>query len=319
MTRGRRQLVQSLIQHMHELALSRLRAAKLETSEKILLKKRAHCALRAKTPFPTMAGATGRIDDFTGNEQAYVRYLEAEVARLRQQQQHPGVLDHSTTAQSENHLHLSSARIRWRPSDGVRQRHGLEIRHWKPGTRKPQSSTPAWKRHAEVLVKKTPPAREWWSTLREQGIYEVMRDGTAIAFLLGDETSPPAPRRGALEQDMSDAGYALLNHVACYARGARQRQMTASIAVRLANFQQILVLSACAVLRAIATPRIPEERILYIVKICLGDVSDDYCIRMLNTAVFINRLVDVLNAHGWDGRAGELLLWCQSSPLRFNR
>ena len=86
--------------------------------------------------------------------------------------------------------------------------------------------------------------------------------------------------------------------------------MTASIAVTIANFQRILVLSACAVLRAIATPRIPEERILYIVKICLGYVSDDYCIRMLNTAVFINRLVDVLNVHGWDGRADELLLWC---------
>lgn len=263
-----------------------------------------------------MACVTKRIDEFRGNEQAYVRYLEGEVARLRQQQQVES-LDHSSAAQTESLLQLSSARVRWRPGQGVRQPDGLEIRHWKPNAKKQKSSCPAWKRHAEGLVKRTPVAREWWSSLREQGIYEVMCSGAAIAFLLGDETSPPSAQRGTLERSISNDGSALLRHIACYARGANQRQMTASIAVRLANFQQILVLSACAVLRSIATPKISEERILGIVKICLGDVSDDYCIRMLNTAVFINRLVDVLNAHGWDGRAGELLLWCQSSSPRY--
>lgn len=306
---------------MHGLALSPPEAARPKPSRKLLLKK---CTLRAPggSTIPTMACVTKRIDDFRGNEQAYVKYLEEEVAHLRQQQQQQHQLEtlgHSRAAQNESLVQLSSARARWRPGERAQQPDDLEIRHWKPRTIRPKSSRPAWKRHAETLVKKTPLACEWWSSLSEQGIYEVMYSGAAIAFLLDDETNPPSAQCGPLDRSILDDDSALLRHITSYARGARQRQLTASIAVRLANFQQILVLSACAVLRSIATPRLPEERILGIVKICLGDVSDDYCIRMLNTAVFINRLVDVLNAHGWDGRAGELLLWCQSSPPRFNK
>lgn len=259
-----------------------------------------------------MACAKERIDGFRGNEQAYVTYLEGEVTSLRRQQQQLGAPDHGRVTQNEGLLQLNSARVRWRPDEVLEQPDALEIRQWEPKAKRQKASIPPWKRHADGLVKRTPLAIEWWSSLQKQGIDKVMCNGMAIVFLLCDETSLPSAEGAILERSISDDGLALLRHVAHYARGANQRQVTASIAVRLANFQQILVLSTCAVLRSIAVPKIPEEKMLGVVKICLGDVSDDYCVRMLDTAIFINRLVDVLNAHGWDGRAAELLLWCRS-------
>jgi len=259
-----------------------------------------------------MTGLMERIDDFRGNEQEYVTYLEREVARLRRQELVQA--DHGEVIQNEGPLQLSSARVRWRPDEELRCPDDLEARHGYRPAKRPKPSTPAWKRHADGLVRKTPLALEWWSSLRKQGIYDVMCNGMAVAFLLGDETSPPVARGAAVEQNLSNDGFALLQRIAKYAHDATQRHLTASVAVRLANFQQILVLSTCVVLRSMARPSFPDEKLLDIVKICLGDVSDEYCFRMLDTAVFINRLVDVLNAHGWDGRAAELLLWCQSEP-----
>jgi hypothetical protein len=103
--------------HMHDLALSRPGAAKLETGRKIFLKN-AHDGTFDHAPFPAMACVTERIDGFRGNEQAYVTYLEGEVGRLRRQQQ-LGVLDHGRVTQNEGLLQLSSARDLMRCPDSL--------------------------------------------------------------------------------------------------------------------------------------------------------------------------------------------------------
>lgn len=244
-----------------------------------------------------MATTTERVDGFDGDEEQYIAYLEVEIKRLRQRS-------------DANKLSPIDEPI---PSSRTGSPLGSDGEPQHPPKRA-KSSSPAWRRHAEALVKKTPQAPEWWSALRSQGIYDVMRSGMAVAFLLGDESSPPTANGiGTIcEGNMMGDELALLRHIAHYAHAATRRRLTASVAIRLANFQHLLVLSTCAVIKSVARPSVPEGHILDIVKISLGDVSEQYCRRMLDTAVYVNRLVDLLNAHGWDGRAAELLLWCLS-------
>lgn len=83
--------------------------------------------------------------------------------------------------------------------------------------------------------------------------------------------------------------------------------------LRLANFQQLILLSSCAVLRQ--NHEIPLSDLLDIVRIVLRRTSDRYCNRILDTVVYLNTLVDTLNAHGWENRAAELLLLCKHTGI----
>ncbi|KAK5163027.1 uncharacterized protein LTR77_010961 [Saxophila tyrrhenica] len=224
---------------------------------------------------------TQRVDDFEGDDKRYIAYLEGEIRRLRQS---PNTEDNQLRPQ--------------------------------PSSKESPPTSPAWRRHADALIKRTPPALAWWSALRSEGIYDVMYDGVAVAFLLGERSTPATANHASTICDESMTGdeLALLRHVAHYAATATQRRLTASVATRLVNFQLVLVLSACAVIRAVAQPTVSEHHILGIVKICLGDISDQYCRRMMDTAVYVNKLIDLLNAHGWDGRGAELLLWWNRAP-----
>lgn len=251
-----------------------------------------------------------RVDGFKGNEQDYVAYLEREIFHLRSQQLSSSSNALSWMRQTEAHLGYSGRLS----NSSAPHSNMLALRTADHPAKRSKVSIPAWKRRAEALVKKTPLALDWWTSLRAEGIYEVMCNGTAVAYLLGDAQSPPIARGAIQRASMACDDLALLRHVAQHAEAAFRRRLTASVAIRLAHFQQILVLSSCAAIRSIASTSVPHEELLEIVKICIGEVSDAYCDRMLDTAVFINRLIDVLNAHGWEGRAAELLLWCKTPP-----
>lgn len=251
-----------------------------------------------------------RIDDFNGSEQEYVTYLEGEISRLRGLQR----LSRCTALPWTEQAQSSTVASRQKRNTELQQFDTSETRPCHHPAKRSKNSAPTWKKNSAQLLKRTPLAENWWSSLRSEGIYEVMCNGTAVAFLLGDNSNPPVAQGTVTKASVAGDDLALLRHVALHAQSASQRRLTASVAIRLANFQQILVLSSCAVIRSIARPSVPQERLLDIVKICLGNVSDDYCLRMLDTAVFINRLIDILNAHGWDGRAAELLLWCPNKP-----
>jgi hypothetical protein len=135
-----------------------------------------------------------------------------------------------------------------------------------------------------------------------------MQNGEAAAYLLDIQCREPTKvtnsTTGTINRDSL-----LLNQVATYANAVMTRESNASVAIMLANYQKFLVLSACAVLYA---TNISETHIFEIVRICTGLVSDDYCKRMLRIAVFLNEMIDSLNAKGWGNRASELLLICWS-------
>jgi hypothetical protein len=131
--------------------------------------------------------------------------------------------------------------------------------------------------------------------------------GAAAAFLLDEAHNMP---KLSVPNIRTSTDQALAQHLFSYAESALSRKTTASITLRLANFQQFLLLSACAVLRA---QKGLEPKVLCdIVRILTGSETDRHCRRMMDTAVYINELIDTLSACGWDDRAAVLILLCSS-------
>ncbi|KAK3669280.1 hypothetical protein LTR78_010854, partial [Recurvomyces mirabilis] len=169
-----------------------------------------------------------------------------------------------------------------------------------------------WLTNAKCLVGETPTAKHWDQVFHDKGLYDIMETGSALTYLL-DTT---------VERDMSAVGKSavprqgdVLSYVRHYAQATATRSMAASIALTLANFQKFLVLSACAVL--LEEEEVSPAEVLTVAKLCMGNVTDGYCRRVVRSTKAVNELIDKLNLHGWGYRSSELLLVCKSSISRF--
>lgn len=263
-----------------------------------------------------------RLDRFEGPLGAYTAYLEQQVVLLRQHhatcgRAHSESLKEASLSAVPVLSSSSSA-----PCISVKRRCGLEIVQYDHGStrekcskprKKPQK--PRWEQVAATLIGETPRAHDWQKLLKEKGIYEIMSSGSAVAHLLGDtHNSASIEALDVIVVDKS-ASDGALGRIQAYAYAAIRRETNASVALVLANFQKFLALSACAVLAATGSP---NSHVFDIVRICIGNVSTEYCTRMLRVVVYLNELLDTLYMHGWGLRASELLLLCKScaSDLR---
>jgi len=250
---------------------------------------------------------SSRIYNFHGSQDEYIAFLEAEVLRLRQWHCRCGRSIQETSSELPRQTLSQDSNPPLKDS-------GLRIEQWKPrltSSKRPRSDNPPWKRHAAQLVEMIPTAREWRQIMEEKGLYQAMRTGAAVAYLLGNEHNVPIVPKMTESSDTAglNGDAVILGRITTYAQIAARRQENASLALMLANFQKFVVLSACVVVTA--TRKIPPKNIFDIVRTCLGSASDDYCRRMLHTAKYINTLIDTLAIHGWDGRAAELFLLCR--------
>lgn len=259
---------------------------------------------------------SSRIDGFHGTHEEYVLYLENQVKHLQQCLcqcvcNTPPPSPHQSTPGRQSRV--TQAQAMFRASAGYSQGHTLRIAQWTPNIalrRTGPASDPQWKRYANALVRNIPPATAWRQALEEKGIADAMRTGAAVEYLLGTEQVPRMAFPGAPNPDhvCAEDDHVLLERIANYARVASERHATASVAVMLANFQKFVVLSACVVVNA--RREAPKSHIYEIVRTCIGNVSEEYCVRMLHTAKYMNILIDTLGDHGWDGRAAELIMLC---------
>lgn len=263
-----------------------------------------------------------RIDDFSGSLEEYIEYLEVALLDLRKRlttvtvptgtvegdgrpQDQCQVTNISEDLEDRNHNQTSTIPHK-RP-------HQLEIVQWEPGNENPRHKkarlplNAPWRRLAQTLVQETPFANDWAGTLRVNGVHDMMSTGKAVTILLGPEYEPNAPtiqdRPHAIVDEQGAFG-----RVREYARAATQKGLDAAAALMLANFQKFLVFCLCNVMR---DSGIPLGDVYGIVRICLGNVTDDYCCRVLRAAVYLNQLVDALYMDGWGLRASELLLLCK--------
>ena len=167
------------------------------------------------------------------------------------------------------------------------------------------STTPAkkrWENNALALVNATPIAVDWQKAIHEAGLYEVISSGEAARHLLDHHCPLPSSSSEACPSGLAA-------RVRFYAQSTCQRRRAASLAIRLANFQEFLLLSACVVLTA--TEQVPDEDVWDIVRIATGCKTERHCQRMLDTAVYVNRVIDTLNAHDWGYRGADLILLCK--------
>lgn len=173
-----------------------------------------------------------------------------------------------------------------------------------------------------TLVDETPRAQCWTMKLQEKGIFEAMSNGAVVGSLLlrnvGGRTGMTVNhnQNHPIPQPLYSSPLARIEY---YARVSAEKEVTASVATALANYQIFLVLSSCAVLHRLdddTRSRLPEfdistEEIYRIVKICMGnDSSNEYCAKILRGCRFVHELMDNLYLGGWGLRAFELLLIC---------
>jgi hypothetical protein len=215
---------------------------------------------------------SGRVDSFDGTNEEYTSYLEKELLATR----------HELTLRDNVHI-----------------------------AKRKRTSEPQWKTCAKRLIAETPNAQTWTSSLRENGIHDIMKNGDAIQCLLDSKFEPrhSAQVTASGAGDIHESDDHIIISLETYARTTAMRWTLASTVLALANFQKLLVISACAVLIEGTTP---IAKVYDIVRICIGkDSSDSHCKRIITTARYLNVLIDTLNIHKWGDRAGELLLICK--------
>lgn len=267
-----------------------------------------------------------RIDGFKGSETEYRIYLESLVVNMRESRcayaQTPRLDLTTTTSGQASHFphkpnNSSVASKRKRTETG-----GLEVRLWQPPPAQENSGPkaafqapkrrPQWQTIADNLIDGTPkPLRKF---LEQQGVLTMMRNGEAAAHLLNVGHEEPRCGNQLITPSstvcLANASRVLAS-IQHYAEVSARNSQKASLASMIANFQKIIVLSACAVV--FKTDESLREPILDIVCIMYGSTDKQYARRLVRTAVYVNKLIDMLSVNGWDDKAAVLILLCESS------
>ena len=246
------------------------------------------------------------VDDFSGSKDEYIIFLEGIVKSLRRHHQHcelSSAEQSALTTDSSLGNGEASTRKRHREFeiiqfDSYQDPHGIHLA-------RPAKRMQRWQAAAKVLIENTPKAEDWYKALKEKGIYDIMNSGGVVKFLLDTSYNPSTVTRPTITETNP------LLRIREYAMATAQRMSAASRALVLANFQKFLVLCACAVLKETG---VPEQDVLDIIRLCIGQATPTHCWRMLKVVVYLNQLIEKLSQNGWGHRAGELLLLCQYQP-----
>lgn len=287
-----------------------------------------------------------RIDSFVGSDNDYILFLESQVRNLRRRLTHqtgedrdvscgpttPSPANTASTGTNASQASLHSHQPRQFEARGLSQpastpatvapeKHRnfntLEIIPFSfegnsvGRTRSRSKVTADWELRTMELLKATPNADHWESTMKAVGIFDTIHSGQAVAYFLGDThiDTWTTENRGPQHKRTRHQHTALLERVTSYASFARRNEVNAAVAGMLANFQKFLLLSVCVVIQA--TGQAQDSEVMSILKTLLGNVSDQYCRRQLGVAKYMNQLIDVLSANGWENRAAELLMSCK--------
>lgn len=282
----------------------------------------------------------GRLDNFDGSPDDYVTYLEETIILLRQHHSScsfaakSGPVQSSTPVATEatTRAPVSVDQTVPEPSPAPRlpcnnrpainslpqkRFRGLEFVAFDPTSVGEQSNVVRqkkndlrWKDNALALIRDTPQAENWHQALKDKGLYDILCSGSIVVHLL--DTKHSFYPLQTLEAVDATSCSGRLDQIKRYATATMQKQMSAGVALALADFQMFLVLSSCAVL--LEAGDAPAD-IFEIVRICIGrDTSERRCKNILKACRYLNRLADSLYMRGWGLRAGEAILLCTVRP-----
>jgi hypothetical protein len=179
---------------------------------------------------------------------------------------------------------------------------------WQPSSLSPQprnTGADNWKPLAKQLIDGTPQGRNWMMRIQELQIHDVINNGIAADYV--SDGLAATPYVSVNVSCPAGSRCDVLTAVQNYAESAATRFASANCVMMLVNFQKFLVLCICAVLSRMD---FSKEALINITRICFGNVSDEYAVRLWRTALFLNELIDKLDIQGWGGRATQLLLVC---------
>ena len=271
------------------------------------------------------------LQDFQGNQEEYIQYLKALVDELAQHHSH----------NHENCQFLPSARLSTNrtalvatQSDTVSEipkrppkrgfddesecTDGSRFISWQPSNQVPKprdTGAKSWMPLAKKLIDLTPLAADWWKKAELFHLETIMQGGMAAQFVLDGSTKTLSITRREETEVANNRGTEeswLLCAARRYAETTANRALTVECVLMLVNFQKFIVLCICAVLSQTGASK---PALVDITRICFGNVSEEYALRLWRTAVFLNQLVDGLGFRGWGNRASELLLLCEGTSF----
>ncbi len=192
---------------------------------------------------------------------------------------------------------------------------GFRFISWQALNQPPKprdNGTKSWMPLAKKLVNLTPLAADWWKEAESFNLETIMQGGMAAQFVLDGSTKDlliPRRKETQVLYNYDTEERWLLNAARAYAETAANRALTVECVLMLVNFQKFIVLCVCAVLSQTGASK---PALIDITRVCFGNVSEEYALRLWRTAVFLNQLVDGLGFRGWGNRASELLLICKA-------
>lgn len=151
---------------------------------------------------------------------------------------------------------------------------------------------------AKKLVDLTPLAADWRKEAELFSLENIMQGGMAAQFVLDGSTktlSIPRRKETGISYNYRTEECRLLGAARAYAETAANRALTVECVLMLVNFQKFIVLCICAVLSQTGASK---PTLVDITRICFGDVSGEYALRLWRTAVCLNQLVDGLGFRG---------------------
>lgn len=211
--------------------------------------------------------------------------------------------------------------------DGIGDRtyDSLEVQFYHATPKLSKKVPVLWVNGIHMLLKETPHWADWSTNLKQRGIYQALRDDmTAKKFLTTDDPENFAqahlaivlktgvPRIGTSPTEYTAAQMHVLKLLCKYAHNTSQLKTDTNVNRRLAQFQGLVFLSACVVLRECG---FREEHICEVTRRALGKMTDDHCRRLMRVAIWKNRILSFFESLGWKRLGIELLLLCESSQI----
>ena len=225
-----------------------------------------------------------------------------------------GFLDPSVTEEDRNGRSRETDQLRFIQESGRSSTEPPRKRR-KSGKAAVKVDDVKWRQLATKLFGSIPRHAKWEDILKQYGVYGDLREGKLVAHLL-DGTALAHGRSDSLHGKpwLVLSADTPIDRVMSYAKAAVRTEESAQAAIIFAYFQQFLVLSACAVL--LRCGKASTEEVYKISKVCINkEVSEDYCRQILQTACFLNELLDCLSSHSFGHHASELLLICEHIGL----
>ncbi|KAG8625223.1 hypothetical protein KVT40_006974 [Elsinoe batatas] len=166
-----------------------------------------------------------------------------------------------------------------------------------------------------MLIASTPHPNFWTWHVEEFGYRQAISSGYAINFLLdtghGNLISEEQLRASNVEhRAYRSEDIATLHRLEGYASATAQQPSETDLDQSLLQLRGLVLFSACAVLQDLG---FPSKSLCLVARPSPGDITVDYFQRMAHAAIWVNRLLDTLEADGWGQNAVELLMiWNRS-------